>query len=81
MFIVLRPITLEIWTCEQTTKQQTNYCCCLQFSYLTSDWLLSLDTITFQKYFQCPWFSKFDSKYVNQLGLRTTIPHWRSNYF
>ena len=37
MFIVLRPITEKIRTCEQSTKQQTNKGSCLRFSFLTPD--------------------------------------------
>ena len=56
--------TLKTRTHEQTTKPQTNYHCCLQFSYLSSSWLLLLDTITFQKHLLCSRFSELDSKYA-----------------
>ena len=32
---------------------------CLQFSFLSPDWLFSCKTITFQKYFWCSRFSRF----------------------
>ena len=37
MFIVLRPITEKIRTCEQSAKQQTNKGSCLRFSFLMPD--------------------------------------------
>ena len=56
MFIVLWPIKEKMRTCKLATKPQTNQHSCLQFSFFTSDWLFSCNTITFQKYF---WFSRF----------------------
>ena len=52
----------ECWLCtkfrirKQTSKPQTNYCCCLRFSYLAPYWLISRNTIIFHKYFWCSWF-------------------------
>ena len=46
MLIVYWPITIKFWTCKQTSKPQTNYRCCLQFSYLVP----------------YSWFCKFHSK-------------------
>ena len=51
MLIVYWPITIKFRTREQTSKQQTNYRCCLRFSYLVPYWLISRKTITFHKYF------------------------------
>ena len=68
----------QIKMCEQTTKPQTNYRCCWQFSYLMSDWLL-LDTITFQHYYLCSQFSEFDSTiYWGQRNKLLNVP---SPYF
>ena len=46
-------------------KPQTNYCCCLQFSYLMSDWLL--DNIILPKYIRYSQLFEFD---INPLTLR-----------
>ena len=64
MFIVLRPIAVKNSTCKQATKPQTNYCCCLLFSFPIPDWLFPCNTITFQQYFWCSWFWEFHSKSV-----------------
>ena len=66
MFIVLWPVTAKIKTVELATKSQTNLRSCLQFSFLTPDWLFSWSTITFQKYFNCSWFSWSYRHYVWQ---------------
>ena len=60
MSIVLRPITAKIKTCKQATKPRTNSHSCLQFTFLMPDWLFSCTMITFQKYFWCSRFSRFD---------------------
>ena len=62
MLIVYWPITIKFRTCEQTSKPQTNYRCCLWFSYLAPYWLISRNTITFHKYFWCSRFCEFHSK-------------------
>ena len=64
MLIVYWPITIKFRTCEQTSKPQTNYRCCLWFSYLAPYWLISRNTITFHKYFWCSRFCEFHSKYT-----------------
>ena len=61
MLIVYWPITIKFRTCEQTSKPQTNYRCCLWFSYLAPYWLISRNTITFHKYFWCSRFCEFHS--------------------
>ena len=60
--IVYWPLTIKFRIRKQTSKPQTNYRCCLRFSYLTPYWLISCNTITSHKYFQCSWFCKFHSK-------------------
>ena len=62
MLIVYWPITIKFRTREQTSKPQTNYRCCLLFSYLAPYWLISRNTITFHKYFWCSRFCEFHSK-------------------
>ena len=59
----------ECWLCtgqSQDTwgnsKPQTNYRCCLRFSYLDPYWLISCNTITF--HFWCSRFCEFHSKSV-----------------
>ena len=47
---------------EQTWKPQTNYRCCLRFSFLVPYWLFPHNTITFHKYFWCSRFCEFHSK-------------------
>ena len=64
MLIVYWPITTKFRICKQTSKPQTNYCCCLWFSYLAPYWLISRNTITFHKYFWCSQFCEFHSKRV-----------------
>ena len=59
MLIVYWPITIKFRTREQTSKPQTNYRCCLLFSYLVPYWLISCNTITFNKYFWCSPFCEF----------------------
>ena len=51
--IVYWPITIKFRICEQSSKPQTNYHCCLQFSYLAPYWLISCNIITLHKYFWC----------------------------
>ena len=59
MLIVEWPITIKFRTCEQASKAQTNYHCCLQLRYLTSYRLFPRNTITFHKYFWYSWFCAF----------------------
>ena len=49
-------------TREQTSKPQTNYRCCLRFSFLMPYWLFPHNTLTFYKYFWCSRFCEFHSK-------------------
>ena len=44
--------TAKFRTCKQTTKPETNYCCCLRFSFLAP-----------HKYFWCSQFCEFHSKW------------------
>ena len=67
MLIVYWPITIKFRTCEQTSKPQTNYRCCLWFSYLAPYWLISRNTITFHKYFWCSRFCEFHSNEGKQV--------------
>ena len=67
MFIVFRPITAKIRRLKVhyliATKPQTNSLLqtfLLAVQFLMPDWLFSYNTITFQKYFWCSWFSLFD---------------------
>ena len=48
-----RPITMKFRIRKESSKPQTNYHCCLRFSYLVPYWLISRNTITFHKYFWC----------------------------
>ena len=61
MLIVYWPIAIKFRTCEQTSKPQTNYRCCLRFSYLAPYWLISRNIIAFHKYFWCSQFCEFHS--------------------
>ena len=62
MSIVYWPITIKFRTHEQTSRPQTNYGCCLRFSYLVPYWLISGNTLTFHKYyFWCSRFCEFHS--------------------
>ena len=61
MLIVYWPITIKFRIGKQTSKPQTNYRCCLRFSYLVPYWLISRNTITFHKYFWCSRFCEFHS--------------------
>ena len=45
------PLTLE------RSNFQTNEHSCLRVRFLMPDWLFPCNTITFQKYFWCSWFS------------------------
>ena len=47
LLIVYWPITIKFRIHKQTSKPQTNYRCCLRFSYHTPYWLISRNTITF----------------------------------
>ena len=59
MLIVYWPITMKFRIRKQTSKPQTYYRCCLRFSYLSTYWLISCNTITFHKYFWCSrWVSQ-----------------------
>ena len=62
MLIVYWPITIKFRIRKQTSKPQTNYRCCLRFSYLAPYWLISCNTITFHKsvflVFTVLWVSK-----------------------
>ena len=49
MLIVYWPISIKFRIHKQTSKPQTNYRCCLQFSYLAPYWLISCNTITLHK--------------------------------
>ena len=60
--IVYWPLTIKFRIRKQTSKPQTNYHCCLRFSYLVPYWLISGNTITFHKYFWCSRFCEFHSK-------------------
>ena len=62
MLIVWWPIKIMFRTCEQTSKPQSNYRCCLRFSFLTPYWLFPRNTITFHKYFWCSRFCESHSK-------------------
>ena len=62
MLVVYWPIKIKFMIFKQTSKPQTNYRCCLRFSYLAPYWLISHNTITFHKYFWCPRFCEFHSK-------------------
>ena len=67
MLIVYWPITIKFRIRKQTSKPQTNYCCCLWFSYLAPYWLISRNTITFHKYFWCSQFCEFHSNFLSQV--------------
>jgi len=62
MLIVYWPIRITFRILKQTSKPQTNYHCCLQFSYLLPYWFTSHKTITLHKYFWCSRFCEFHSK-------------------
>ena len=62
MLIVYWPNTIKFRICKQTSKPQTNYRCCLRFSYLMPYWFISRNTITFHKYFWCSRFCVFHNK-------------------
>ena len=81
MLIVYWPITIKFRTCEQTSKPQTNYRCCLWFSYLAPYWLISRNTITFHKYFWCSRFCEFHSKLKLSHTLLNFRFHRREQFF
>ena len=56
------PITIKFRIRKKTSKPQTNYRCCLRFSYLAPYWLISRSKITFHRYFWCSRFCEFHSK-------------------
>ena len=60
---------------KQTSKPQTNYRCCLQFSYHAPYWLIPHNTITFHKYFWCSWFCEFHSKLQNIIRNKTQFQY------
>ena len=60
VLIVYMPITTKFRIRKQTSKPQTNYRCCLQFSYIAPYWLISRNT-TFHKCFWCSRFCQFHS--------------------
>ena len=62
MLIVYWPITINFRIGKQTSKPQTNYRCCLRFSYLVPYLLISRNTTTFHKYFWCSRFCEFHRK-------------------
>ena len=64
MLDVYWPITIKLRICKQSSKPQTNYRCCLRFSYLGSYWLIYGNTITFHKYFWCSQFCEFHSNII-----------------
>ena len=70
MLIVYWPITIKFRIGKQTSKPQTNYRCCLRFSYLTPYWLISRMTITFHKYFWCSQFCEFHSNKLCRLTIK-----------
>ena len=65
-------------TREQTSKPQTNYRCCLRFSFLMPYWLFPHNTITFHKYFWCSRFCEFHSKGRTIRKLMGGRGGWRS---
>ena len=72
MLIVHWPITIKFRTREQTSKPQTNHCCCLQFCFHARYWLISRNTITFHKYFWSSQFCEFHSKNPSKSYIRGT---------
>ena len=64
MLIVYWPITIKFRIHKQTSKPQTNYRCCLRFSYLVPYWLISRNTIAFHKYFWCSGFCEFHNTFL-----------------
>ena len=69
------PITIKFRMRKQTSKPQTNYRCCLQFSYHAPYWLIPHNTITFHKYFWCSWFCEFHSKLQNIIRNKTQFQY------
>ena len=61
MLIVWWAITIMSRTCEETSKPQTNYYCCLWFRFRMPCWLFPRNTITVREYFWCSWFCEFHS--------------------
>ena len=60
-------------------KPQTNYRCCLRFSYLAPYWLISRNTISFHKYFWCSRFCEFHSK-LHLSGLQSGARFFLANH-
>ena len=69
MLIVWWPITIMFRTRKQTSKPETNYCCCLWFSFLMPYWLFPHNTVTFYEYF---WCSRFTVK-LEKVGPTSSI--------
>ena len=67
------PITIKFRIRKQTSKPQTNYHCCLQFSYLVPYWLISYNTITFHKYVWISRFCEFHSKFKHEEKIILTL--------
>ena len=64
------PITIKFRIGKQTSKPQTNYRCCLSFSYLGPYWLISRNTITFHKYSGVHGFVSFTVKGTSEFDLK-----------
>ena len=75
VLIVYWPITIKFRMRKQTSKPQTNYRCCLQFSYHAPYWLIPHNTITFHKYLWCSWFCEFHSKLQNIIRNKTQFQY------
>ena len=75
VLFVYWPITIKFRMRKQTSKPQTNYRCCLQFSYLVPYWLIPHNTRTFLKYFWCSWFCEFHSKLQNIIRNKTQFQY------
>lgn len=54
-------------------NQKPNYCCRLQFSFLTPNWLLPCHTKTFCKYFWCSRCSQFHTKHQNKCCMQNFL--------
>ena len=59
-YVVTNHNNVRTW--KQTSKPQTNYRCCLRFSFLMPYWLIPPNTVTFYKYFWCSQFCEFHCK-------------------
>ena len=68
---------MKFKTCEQTTKPQTNYSCCLWFRLLMPYWLSLRNTKTFHEYFWCSRFCEFHSNsYICYIGFVFHNTQW-----